>query len=128
MRVGELAGRTGASPRALRYYEERGLLRARRRRNGYREFDEAAVALVTTIRDLVGAGLRIADVCELVGDRRRGMSDEQVRARTLALYRARLRLVTECVQSLRTLEADLLRRIARLEAGLLLGAAPGRAA
>ena len=40
MRIGELAARVGTSTRTLRYYESRGLLRARRAVNGYRDYDE----------------------------------------------------------------------------------------
>ncbi len=34
MRIGELAERTGASRRLLRYYEEQGLIQPSRRANG----------------------------------------------------------------------------------------------
>lgn len=40
MRIGELARRTGVSVRALRYYEEQGLLVPARAANGYREYTE----------------------------------------------------------------------------------------
>lgn len=56
MRIGELSDRSGASPRAIRYYEELGLLRAERRHNGYREFDDASVQSVMTIRALFQLG------------------------------------------------------------------------
>lgn len=36
MRIGELARTTGVSTRALRYYDEQGLLPAERLTNGYR--------------------------------------------------------------------------------------------
>ncbi|WP_433797693.1 MerR family transcriptional regulator [Actinoplanes sp. CA-252034] len=57
MRIGELATAAGVSTRALRYYEEQGLLTAERRGNGYREYDEQAVRQVAFIQDLYGAGL-----------------------------------------------------------------------
>ena len=38
MRIGELSRRAGVSQRALRYYEEQGLLRPARRSSGYREY------------------------------------------------------------------------------------------
>jgi DNA-binding transcriptional MerR regulator len=49
MRIGELARRTGASGRSLRYYESRSLLTSRRMANGYRDFEDDQVALVRTI-------------------------------------------------------------------------------
>jgi DNA-binding transcriptional MerR regulator len=57
MFIGELSRRTGVSPRGLRYYEEQGLLRPRRRSSGYREFDESDVDVVRRIRVLLAAGL-----------------------------------------------------------------------
>lgn len=56
MRIGELSRQTGASPRAIRYYEQTGLLRSERQPNGYREFDDAAVETVATIRTLFELG------------------------------------------------------------------------
>lgn len=57
MRIGELSRKTGATPRALRYYEEQGLLSAERQSNGYREYAPNAVAMVETIRSLLGMGM-----------------------------------------------------------------------
>lgn len=57
MRIGELARATGVSTRALRYYEEQGLLAAQRRGNRYREYDDRAVRQVAFIQDLFRAGL-----------------------------------------------------------------------
>ncbi|MFE4172382.1 MerR family transcriptional regulator [Streptomyces sp. NPDC056909] len=57
MRIGELSERTGTPRRLLRYYEEQGLIAARRSPNGYREYDERFVDRVTQIRGLLDAGL-----------------------------------------------------------------------
>jgi len=57
MRIGELSARTGASPRALRYYEQQGLLASERESNGYREYAPNAVATVETIKALLDMGL-----------------------------------------------------------------------
>ena len=58
MRIGELARRTGATRKALRYYEEVGLLGADRLPNGYRDYDERDVRLVTEVRALNSLGIR----------------------------------------------------------------------
>lgn len=57
MRIGELADATGASTRALRYYEAEGLVVPRRLPNGYREYDDYLVDRVRQIRGLLDAGL-----------------------------------------------------------------------
>ncbi|NLS08888.1 MerR family transcriptional regulator [Nesterenkonia sp. MY13] len=57
MRIGELADRTGASVRSLRYYEERGLIAAQRSSTGQRLFAEDSVQRVRLIRGLLSAGL-----------------------------------------------------------------------
>ncbi|MEU4369626.1 MerR family transcriptional regulator [Micromonospora chersina] len=62
MRIGELARVTGCTPRALRHYEEQGLIAATRAANGYREYDDVAVTRVRNIRHLLGAGLTLDDV------------------------------------------------------------------
>ncbi|MDI3403524.1 MerR family transcriptional regulator [Streptomyces cavernicola] len=63
MRIGQLAEATGASPRALRHYEEAGLLDSARTPNGYRVYEaERAVVRVRNIRFLLDAGLTLDDV------------------------------------------------------------------
>ncbi|MFF9785341.1 DNA-binding transcriptional regulator, MerR family [Streptomyces sp. SceaMP-e96] len=63
MRIGELARRTGVSTRVLRYYEQRGLLRAQRDANGYRRYDEKeSVERVGRIRELLALGLNTDDI------------------------------------------------------------------
>ncbi|WP_371778687.1 MerR family transcriptional regulator [Streptosporangium subroseum] len=57
MRIGELAERTGTSPRLLRYYEEQRLITPSRASNGYREFEEAHVHVVLQVKGLLNAGL-----------------------------------------------------------------------
>lgn len=57
MLIGELAARTGASRRALRYYEEQGLLVPERARNGYREYSEDAPIIVGQVQGLLASGL-----------------------------------------------------------------------
>ncbi|MDX2558203.1 MerR family transcriptional regulator [Streptomyces sp. TX20-6-3] len=62
MRIGELARRTGGSPRALRHYEAAGLITSTRAANGYRVYGEDAVTRVSNIRYLLDAGLTLDDV------------------------------------------------------------------
>lgn len=62
MRIGELARITGTTPRALRHYEEAGLIASRRAANGYRVYDEGAAVRVRNIRELLAVGLTLDDV------------------------------------------------------------------
>ncbi|MFG3547759.1 MerR family transcriptional regulator [Streptomyces sp. NPDC047725] len=62
MRIGELAGATGTTARALRHYEQAGLISSERASNGYRVYDEQAVVRVRNIRRLLAAGLTLDDV------------------------------------------------------------------
>ncbi|RKT53710.1 MerR family transcriptional regulator [Saccharothrix australiensis] len=66
MRIGTLSRRTGVSIRLLRYYEEQGLLAPRRLPSGYREYGEADVRTVRSIRTLLAAGLSTRTIAELL--------------------------------------------------------------
>ena len=50
MLIGELATASGLSREALRFYEQQGLIRARRLDNGYRDYPPEVVTLVQYIR------------------------------------------------------------------------------
>ncbi|MET8950381.1 MerR family transcriptional regulator [Streptomyces sp. NPDC004393] len=62
MRIGELAGATGTTPRALRHYEQAGLISSERASHGYRIYDERSVVRVRNIRYPLSAGLTLDDV------------------------------------------------------------------
>lgn len=56
MRIGELARAAGTTPRAIRYYEQQGLLPAERTSNGYRAYTPGDVRRVRNIRRLLALG------------------------------------------------------------------------
>ena len=66
MRIGELATKTGVSVRALRYYEEQGLLAAERSESGQRHYGEKAVDRVRLIQQLYAAGISSASILEML--------------------------------------------------------------
>ncbi|MCG8925264.1 MerR family transcriptional regulator [Lentzea sp. CC55] len=66
MRIGELAERTGVSVRALRYYEEQGLLTSERSESGQRRYAGNAVDRVRLIQQLYGAGISSASILEML--------------------------------------------------------------
>ena len=66
MRIGELATQSGVSVRALRYYEEHGLLRPLRSTTGQRLYEAGAVERVRLLRRLYGAGLSSSTIATLL--------------------------------------------------------------
>ncbi|MER5797471.1 MerR family transcriptional regulator [Streptomyces mirabilis] len=66
MLIGELAARAGTTTRALRYYEEQGLLESDRTTAGYRLYEPGAVRRVRNIRELLSCGLTVEDVKSLL--------------------------------------------------------------
>lgn len=66
MRIGELARRSGVSERSLRYYEQMGLLTARRTPGGHREYADGAIDRVARIQELFAAGLCSSKVAQLL--------------------------------------------------------------
>ena len=68
VRIGELARRTGLTVRALRHYEEVGLLAPRRSAAGYRLYDEEQVARLLHVLLLRELGLPLAEVRRCLAD------------------------------------------------------------
>lgn len=66
MRIGELAERTGASVRSLRYYEAQGLLHSERTPSGQRTYVEDDVSRVHLIRLFLAAGLPSRHILEMM--------------------------------------------------------------
>jgi DNA-binding transcriptional MerR regulator len=66
VRIGDLAAKTGASVRSLRYYEQQGLLTAGRSSSGQRHYHDGAVDRVRLIQQLYGAGLSSKTIAELL--------------------------------------------------------------
>jgi DNA-binding transcriptional MerR regulator len=57
MLIGELAARTGLSARALRHYEDQGILAPARTSGGYRDYADSDVVRVAQIHTMITAGL-----------------------------------------------------------------------
>ena len=65
MRIGELAQRTGTTPKAIRLYESRGLLGPVARRGSYRHYGESDVARVLLVRQAQALGFRLSELTDL---------------------------------------------------------------
>lgn len=63
MKIGEAAAAAGTTPRALRFYEARGLLAAPARTGaGQRLYSPGDVAMIRLIRRLLAQGLTVEDL------------------------------------------------------------------
>ncbi len=62
MQIGELAAATGLSRDALRFYEARGLLSARRLGNGYRDYPVEAVEWLCYLRTAQSLGFTLSEI------------------------------------------------------------------
>ncbi|MFI6523756.1 MerR family transcriptional regulator [Streptomyces uncialis] len=112
MRIGELANAAGVSTRALRYYEQRGLLQARRQGNGYREYDESAVIRVHNVRALLDAGLKVDDIRELNLCLDEKQLEHIPTCEAYVLYQQRLRAVQAQLAALTEVERRLRAKLA----------------
>ncbi|WP_418114159.1 MerR family transcriptional regulator [Vibrio scophthalmi] len=69
MYIGEIAKRSGASPKAIRLYESLGLLVDIKRQGRYRIYDERDVKFVRLIKDAQTLGVSLSDLRSLVVER-----------------------------------------------------------
>lgn len=73
VRIGTLAARSGRSTKAIRYYEEAGLLPPPARTGGgYRDYDEQSVKRLAFIRAGQSIGLSLGEIREVLAFRDRG--------------------------------------------------------
>ncbi len=103
VRIGDVAERAGVSTRALRYYEEQGLLPAQRTASGQRLYDEAAVERVQLIQQLFAAGLASRTIVELLPCVDSGVASDEA----LALLRQERDRITESMAALAQARAQL---------------------
>lgn len=65
--IGEIAARSGVATSALRFYEERGLIRSRRTSGGHRVFERAILRRVAVIRIAQRLGLSLEEIRAALG-------------------------------------------------------------
>ena len=114
MKVGEVATRAGISVRSVRYYERAGLISATRQTNGYREFDETAIALARAIRDLIASGFTIDEVRSLSSCLPATTTTADCCTQTAALYRNKLQQIDAQMRTLGAVRRRVEERLASL--------------
>ncbi|MFI6700822.1 MerR family transcriptional regulator [Streptomyces sp. NPDC050509] len=116
MRIGELARRAGTTTRALRYYESRGLLPARRAVNGYRAYDESDLRLLRQIRTLQDFGFDLEETRPFVECLRAGHPAGDSCPASLDVYRRKLTELDGLIDQLVSVRAQVGEQLARAEA------------
>jgi MerR family transcriptional regulator, repressor of the yfmOP operon len=125
IRIGEVAERTGVTPRTIRYYEEIGLLGGSERRKGshrlYEESDIERVLELTRLRDLLNLSLdelkQLIEADEVRATLRRAWDETDSASERLRIVEAalpyvetQLELVRRRRKELELLEDELLAR------------------
>ncbi|WP_242908173.1 MerR family transcriptional regulator [Actinomadura terrae] len=113
MRIGELAARAGVSTRTLRYYEQQGLLSARRAANGYRQYEESDLRLVAEIRTLLASGFTLEDARPFVDCLRAGHAEGASCPESVAVYQRKLAEIDADIRSLIRLRAEVTDQLTR---------------
>jgi DNA-binding transcriptional MerR regulator len=111
VRIGELGRRAGVSPRTLRHYEELGLLAARRRSNGYRDYDERDLQLVAEIRSLVDLGFALEETRPFVECLRAGHPTGASCEDSRAVQRQKLAEVDEWLERMHAVRRELVAQL-----------------
>ena len=116
MRIGELARLTGKTVRALRLYEEVGLLTpVERTESGYRMYDTGHVDRIDYISRLQRIGLSLSEIASLVSDWKAQPDPRAAMENIAKRYQKRLSEVREKISGLKTLEGELVASLGFLE-------------
>ncbi|MET8648729.1 MerR family transcriptional regulator [Nocardia aurea] len=105
MRIGELARRSATTTRALRYYESRGLLSARRDDSGYRVYDEDDLLVLRQIRTLQDCGFDLEEIRPFVECLRAGFPTGDSCPASSEVYRRKLGELDDRIARLRDVRA-----------------------
>ncbi|WP_037851708.1 MerR family transcriptional regulator [Streptomyces sp. NRRL S-340] len=115
MRIGELAERAGTTTRALRYYESRGLLPARRDAQGHRTYDERDLRLLRQIRTLRDFGFDLEETRPFVECLRAGHPEGDSCPASLLVYRRKLDELDALIGELGAVRTQVAGQLARAE-------------
>jgi MerR family copper efflux transcriptional regulator len=125
MRIGRVAEAVGVSVDAVRLYERMGLVRSERGRNGYRDFEGAAVTILKLVRQAQGLGFSLREIGQVLAGLNGDLSADEVQA----LLEERIAVVDRQLAdltSLRGLLAARLTEVCALGLGQKRAVVPGK--
>lgn len=100
MRIGELAEQAGVSIKAVRYYEQLGLVRPERLANGYRDYSGHELRVISEIRALSLLGINPARAAPFVDCLEAGHQHSDECPASLAAYRDSIAEIDRTIASL----------------------------
>lgn len=115
MKIGKVRKITGVSARSIRYYEEKGLIKASRQINNYREYDEKAIESINEIQLYLGLGLtteQIRDILFCKYPERQEHKDKDVYCEELLLlYQSKMQEINQQIAALTEAKFNLTEKI-----------------
>ena len=125
MKIGALAKRTGKTVRAIRYYQELGILEPDGRTvGGFRLFDERDVQKLATVSALQDFGLTLTEIAEVFRGWREGQDGDEAAHRTARIFHRKLKEVRETVQRLQRAEAQIIQALKFISTCMTCGVEP----
>jgi len=106
-KIGEIAELLGTTPRTLRYYEEEGLIAARRSAGGTRYYCDEDIARFRAVLRLAETGLTLDDIRRLAGEREKHPTGAQSSREVRRIIGDLLNSVRSRQESLARMEAEL---------------------
>lgn len=111
MRIGELAGRAQVSVKAVRYYEQLGLVQPGRLPNGYRDYSDHDLRVISEIRALSGFGINPARAAPFIECLYAGHQHSDECPASLAAYRDSIAALDRTIASLASRREHLAERL-----------------
>ena len=112
MQIGEVSDLTNIRMSSLHYYEEKGLIHPERLENGYRNYDEAMLEQVKTIKLYFKLGLTIEEISSILNcDPSILPYDTPVCRDVIAVYENKIEEIRNQVKNLNQVESQLQKRL-----------------
>lgn len=119
MRIGKVRKLTGVSARSIRYYEEKGLIKASRQENNYRVYDENVIECINTIQLYLGFGLTTEQIRDIIfckyPERQEHKEKDVYCEELLLMYEAKMLEINQQINALTDAREKLAEKIKQME-------------
>lgn len=112
MQIGELARQAGVSVRAIRYYEELGLIRPEKRsRGGFRLYGSDNQRRLTVISFLKEMGLSLTEIREILLAKQPSGGDRSTVNFLLGIFGDKLKMIESRIEALHAMKSELVKAL-----------------